>query len=450
MANEPKIVVIGAGSTNFCSVTLKDILGEAKLQNATLCMVDTDESNLNLVSSLAKVIKNRYQSKIELSADINRRKVLEDADFVILSIGVDREQTWQTDFEIAKKFGIWHYAENGGPGAFGHTARNLAVIMPILNDIHDSASDAWLINFTNPLSRIHYAAKDYANVNCLSFCHQYWYGFYILGRILTEDLGISKHQNLEYLDYRNIALNEYNVLAAGLNHFTWMLEVRRKSNGEDLYPLIRQKIEKLPPTYEALTKHVFKIFNLLPVPGETHLSEYLPYTTRKENWEKYNLYPFNFEENRQNKVKNWQNIKKIIEGKLQVEILKPDPAERIANLITEIYTDASFIEPALNIENNGAITNLPTDAVVEVPCLVNKKGGLGVCVGKLPEAIASLCNKEISIAKLITKASVEGDREAGIQAFALDPMVNDLNLAEKLFCEYLKTFKDVLPQFTDL
>ncbi|MFX1282957.1 MAG: hypothetical protein ACFFB5_04845 [Promethearchaeota archaeon] len=450
MANEPKIVVIGAGSTNFCFVTLKDIVEEEKLQNATLCMVDTNERNLNLVSSLAKVLKTRYQSKIELIADMNREKVLEDADFVILSIGVDREQTWETDFEIAKKFDIWHYAENGGPGAFGHTARNLAVVMPILYDIHDLASNTWLINFTNPLSKIHYAAKDYAKVNCVSFCHQYWYGFYILGHILTDDLGICKDANLSYLDYRNKALKEYNVLAAGLNHFTWMLEVRRKSNGEDLYPLIRQKIDKLPPTYEALTRHIFKIFKLLPVPGETHLSEYLPYTAQKENWEKYNLYPFNFDENRQNKVKNWQLIKEIIEGKLQVEILKPDQAERIANLITEIYTDASAFEPALNIENNGAIANLPTDAVVEVPCLVNKKGGLGICVGKLPEAIATLCNNEISIAKLITKASVEGDKEAGIQAFALDPMINDLDLAEKLFHEYLETFKDVLPQFTDL
>lgn len=145
LANEPKIVVIGAGSTNFCFVTLNDILREPRLQNATLCMADIDENSLNLVSSLAKVIKNRYQSKIELYADINRRKVLEEADFVILSIGVDREQTWRKDFDIAKKFGIWHYAENCGPVAFGYTARNLAVVMPILYDIHDFA---WILNLS--------------------------------------------------------------------------------------------------------------------------------------------------------------------------------------------------------------------------------------------------------------------------------------------------------------
>ncbi|MFX0013162.1 MAG: hypothetical protein ACFFB2_04980 [Promethearchaeota archaeon] len=450
MTNEPKIVVIGAGSTNFCFVTLNGILSDPKLQNASLYMVDINEETLNLVLSLAKVIRKRYKSKVKLFAETDRKKVLEDADFVVLSIGVNREETWRRDFEIAKKFGIWHYAENGGPGSFGHTARNLAAIMPIFHDIHDFASDTWLINFTNPLSRIHYAAKDYAGINCISFCHQYWYGFYILGRILIEDLGIKNNQHLEYHEYRNLALDEYNVLAAGLNHFTWMLEVRRNSNGEDIYPLIHQNIDKLPPSYEALTRHVFRVFGLLPVSGETHLSEYLPYTARKENWDKYNLYHFGFDENLQNKAKNWETIKEIISGKMGIEKLKMDPAERLANLITEIYTDSSFYEPALNIENNGAIQNLPMDAIVEIPCIVNKRGGLGVSVGRLPESISTLCQREISISKLITKSSVHGDIEAGIQAFALFPMINDLDLAEKLFYKYIEIFKQSLPQFNSL
>ena len=178
-----------------------------------------------------------------------------------------------------------------------------------------------------------------------------------------------------------------------------------------------------------------------------YLSEYLSYTARKENWDKYNLYTFNFDENLQNKARNWHTIKEVINGKQADNIFKSDISERIANLITEIYTDASIYEPALNVENNGTITNLPTDAIVEVPCIVNKKGGLGVSLGRLPEAITALCCREISISKLITKASVEGDREAGIQAFALFPMIDDLELAENLFNEYLNNFKTSLPQF---
>ncbi|MFX0205505.1 MAG: hypothetical protein ACFFDT_05925 [Candidatus Hodarchaeota archaeon] len=450
MPNEPKIVIIGAGSSNFCFVTLHDILTSPKLQNASLYMVDINEDNLNLVASLAKVIKSHYQSKIEIVVEPDRKKVLDDADFVVLSIGINREETWRADYETAKRFGIWHYAENGGPGSFSHTARNLAVIMPILHDIHDLASDAWLINFTNPLSRIHYAVKNYTSINCISFCHQYWHGYSLIGRILSKELGVDDSQELDHKEYRDLALNECNILAAGLNHFTWMLEVRRNSDGEDIYPLLYQYIDRLPTSFEVLTRHVFKIYKLLPVPGETHLSEYLPYTTRKENWDKYNLYNFDFDENLRNKVKNWQKIRRIIDGEVGIDILHSDVAERIANLITEIYTDASFYEPALNIENKGSISNLPSDAVVEVPCIVNKHGGLGVSVGELPEAISALCCREISISKLITKASVEGDTEAGIQAFALSPMIDDLDLAEKLFYEYLKTFKDSLPQFNKL
>lgn len=447
LVNNPKIVAIGAGSASFSLEALGRILNQPEFQKATLCMVDTNEESLKTVYTLAKKIKHEKKTQTEIIAEPNRRKVLYDADFVILSVAVDRENTWEQDYKIAKKFGIWHYAENGGPGSFGHTARNIGTVIPILNDIHDYAPDAWLINFTNPLPRIHYAAKDYAKIKCISFCHQFWYGNYILGRILAQNLNIKVNTTTSYFEFRNASLQEYDILAAGLNHFTWMLDVRRKSTGEDMYPLIRQYSLTMPPTFEALTFHLFRTFGLLPVPGETHLSEYLPYTARKENWKKYNLYHYNFEEGKENRERNWKKIKDLISGKLSLEHLYSDPAERIVDLILELFTNANCLEPAVNIENDGSISNLPDDAIVEVPCIVNRSGAVGVKVGELPEAIAALCQREISIAKLITQASVLGDRNSAIQAFALDPMVNDLDLAERLVSEYLEVFRASMPQF---
>jgi alpha-galactosidase len=449
--NDPKIVVLGAGSASFSLNTLFKLLKTRDFDNGTLYMVDIDEKKLKIVSTLAKRIKLEFGSRMELFSTTDRLKALSEANFVILVIGIDRDNTWQMDYELGKKFGIYHYAENGGPGSFGHTARNLAVLMPIFKDIQDLAPNSWIINFTNPLPRIHYAIKEYTKLKCVSFCHQYWHGHYIIGRIMLPDLKkrFSTKNLSDYKLIRNASLQEYDVLAAGLNHFSFMLDFRRNLTNEDIYPLFRRYVKNVPKKFESLTIHMFKVFKLLPISGETHISEYLPYTHLKQNWDKYHLVKFNFEENKINRIKNFQKIQSLISGNLPLNHLQPERSERLADIIYEIYMNTNSLEPALNIENNGCIRNLPEDAIVEVPCFLNRYGASGMNIGRLPESIAALCNREISIAKLITQGSVSGDREKIIQAFALEPMVNDLNLAEKLVDTYLDTFEPFLPQFFD-
>jgi alpha-galactosidase len=449
MPNDPSIVVIGAGSQSFSIATLHQILKAPELQKATLNLVDINESQLNIVNALANRIKDTYDSKIEIISVTERNKVLFDADFVILSVAVDRMATWRMDEKIAKEYGIWHYAENGGPGAFGHTARNITTILPIINDIQDDAKEAWIINFTNPLTRIHYAVNNYSKLRCISFCHQYWHGYNILGQLLRSDLEKQGYfiQNEDYSDIRDVALKEYDILAAGLNHFTWMLEIRRKSTYEDLYPLVSSFSKILPLSFERLSLDVFRVFGLFPVPGETHLSEYLPYTTSKDKWDKYNLYFFNKELAQKDRQRNSQKISEIISGKISVDNLTSDESERLATIISKIHSNANSYEPSINTENKGSIKNLPKDAVVEIPCVINRQGASGVRIGDLPEAIAALCRRQISIAKLITKGSVEGSRDHIIQAFALDPLVNDLTKAEKLVEAYIQNYIKDLPQF---
>ncbi|MHA2244260.1 MAG: family 4 glycosyl hydrolase, partial [Candidatus Hodarchaeales archaeon] len=226
--------------------------------------------------------------------------------------------------------------------------------------------------------------------------------------------------------------------------FTWAYDIRRHETWEDMYPLIREEAPKIHSNFEPLTQHMFRIFGLLPIPGDCHLSEYLPYTLKKENWDKYRIQLYDFERGKMQREAMWLKIKEIITGKRSLDI-QPNPAERGDAIIAEIFTNANTYEQAVNIINNGAISNLPDDAIVEVPALVNSYSISGLKVGKLPEGIAALCNREISIAKLTTKSAIEGNREVALQAFAL--MVDDLTLAEKLLDEYLQTHKKYLPQF---
>ncbi|MFX0093306.1 MAG: hypothetical protein ACFFBD_16240 [Candidatus Hodarchaeota archaeon] len=456
MPNDPKIAVIGAGSASFGLETLAGIMNHSALKGgATLCLVDINKDNLKAITALAKQVNQEWDSKIEILSTNNRKEVLTDADFVVLSVAVDREETWIKDHEIAKRYGIWHYAENGGPGSLTHTARGLAFIMPILNDIHDLAPNAWLVNLTNPVPRIGYAAK-HANVKYIGLCHQIWHGYGILGRFLAKDLGITENLDFQVkwtdesmgtlMEFGVNAAAEYDIKAAGLNHFTWMVDVRRRDTWEDMYPLIFQEASKVHPKFEPLTQHMFRIFGLLPVPGDCHLTEYLPYTTTKENWHKYLIQLYDFDRAKRQREGMWQRINDMITGKRELDLF-PNPGERADAVIAEIFTNENAYEPAVNIINNGAISNLPDDAIVEVPALINSYGVSGMKMGSLPEAIAALCNREISVAKLMTKASIEGDRDAALQAFSLDPMINDLELAEKLLDDYLKVHKQYLPQF---
>jgi alpha-galactosidase len=449
MIESQKIVSIGSGSASFYLSTLGDIFRQKLLENAEICMVDTNELLLNKVAALGHRLNHEMSANISIVSNSDRKKVLHDANFVILTIAVDREQTWKDDIEIAQKHGIWHYGENGGPGAFGHTARNIATLRPILEDIKDLAPQSTVINFTNPLPRIHQAITSLTNLKCISYCHQYFHGYYLLGKLLSEDL-INHGQQFSKSDYksiRNAALDEYNILAAGINHFTWMLEVSRKRKKENLYPLLSKSIHKAPVDFEKLSRKIFRVFGYFPVPGETHVSEYLPYTKNERDWNQYNLYHFNFNDAREDRKRNLTRLNDIISGRQSVESLNYDVAERIAVIMAKLCGDTISYEPALNIENKGSISNLPDDAIIEVPCKVNKKGVVPEKIGNLPDSIATLCNREITIAKLIVEGSIKGDRDLIIQAFALDPMVANLDHAEVLSNDYITTFKNYLPQF---
>jgi alpha-galactosidase len=348
---------------------------------------------------------------------------------------------------------LYHYAENGLMGSFTHTARGLAFIKPILIDIKDYSPNAWLINFTNPVPRIGYAAEQ-LGIKTIGLCHQIHHGYGILARYLANDLGITENLDFEVAwndksrdimhKFSDHGEREYDIKAGGLNHFTWMMEVRRRGTNEDMYPLIRSEAKNVHPNFEPLTQKIFDIYGLLPVPGDCHLTEYVPYTLLKENWEKYRIQLYNFERGKQQREQMWKRINEILTGTRQFDI-QPTHQERADSVISGILNNMNSYEQAVNIPNNGAISNLPKDSIVEVPALVNTYGISGMKMGKLPEAIAALCSKEISIAKLITEASLTGNKQAALQAFSL--MLEDIDIAEKLLEDYLQEHKKYLPQF---
>jgi alpha-galactosidase len=393
-----------------------------------------------------------------ISATDDRRQALPGADYVILSIAVDRENRWRIDHELAKDFGIMHYAENGGPGAFFHTARNLAQVMPILGDMDRLCPEAKLLNFTNPVPRIALAAHRYSTIDTVGICHQLGFGYMMAGYLLAKELGIEAPEGYQFVwtdeageIERSIvtqAEEKLDITAAGINHFTWMLDVRSK-DGEDLYPLLKKRFIEGPRNFEPLTRQMVELFDCIPVPGDCHMCEYLPYThdIHRDTWKKFDIQMYDLNRGSKHRDEMWESIRAMGEGSAPLDSAAQAHTERAELIIGAMVSNSHAYEQAVNIPNRGYIENLFPDSIVEVPAVVAANGVRGLGVGALPEPVAELCRRQITIAELTVKAAVEGDRKLALQALALDPMIDDPSIVAPLFEGYLQAHRGFLPQF---
>ncbi len=461
MATHSKIVVIGAGSASFGLTNLGAILRTPELSGSELCLVDTNRNGLQAITRLAERVNRDWRAGFTIKSSVNREDCLQDADFVVLSIAIDREKCWRMDYEIAQKYRIMHYAENGGPGALFHTARNLAVVMPILRDMERMCPQAWLLNFTNPVPRICIAAARYTKIRAIGVCHQLSFGYFMLGTVLGKDLGIEVPDNMlfrwepifrgenAWARITREAEQKTDIVAAGLNHFTWMLSIRDKRTGEDLYPLFTKRLQSHSTDFEPLSRRMHAIFRLFPVPGDCHLCEYLPYTHNmdRDTWRKYDIQMYPFDLASAGRDSGWASIYEMAEGSKPIDSLLEAHTERAELVMAAMAANKHWYEPALNIPNQGYITNLPPEAIVEVPATVSGHGVNGIGVGSLPEPIAELCRREISVAELAVEAGVRGDRQLALQSLALDCMIDDPQAASCLLDEFLEAQAEYLPQF---
>ena len=454
-----KIVVIGAGSAEFGPQTLSGIMRTEGLHGAEIGLVDIDTEKLRMVSRLADLMNRQWQSDVRIVSSVDRREVLPGADFVILAVAVDRERLWEIDYQTGIRHGITHYAENGGPGAFAHCRRNLAIIAPILADIERDCPGAFLLNFTNPMQRICTAVRRLSRLRCVGICHQISFGYFMLGVALHKELGLRFPEDVRFT-WTDAGIDQWfstaakvmervEIKAAGLNHFTWMLGVRDRATGEDLYPLVRERMGSLPSTFEPLTQRMFRIFGILPVPGDCHMSEYVPYTSdlREGTWKRNDIQFYDLPWAARRRDDEWRLIGDVVDGRRAATVFEGGHSERAEFLISAMANNDRLYEEAVNIPNRGYITNLPADAVVEVPAMVDADGINGCVVGDLPEPVAELCRRQIAINELTVEAFRKRDRRLVHQLFAIDPMIQDPDVAVQLAEEYLHQNSAYLPDF---
>jgi alpha-galactosidase len=457
-----KITVIGAGSASFGENTLAAILRSNKLRGSDLALVDRNAHSLEIVQQLAHRLNREWQSGFKINAYTHHAAALPGSDFVVSAIEVGpREQLWRSDFEIPLKYGVRQpYAENGGPGGFAHAARNIVPVMEIVREMEAACPDAWFINFTNPMVRICDAISRYSRIKVVGLCHQVYVGFTMVALALAADLGFEVPQGITgmhadplqiqlFEPLKKAAVQRLDIVAAGLNHFTWVLSIRDKQTGEDLYPLFRQCWANLPADFEPLTRRVFEDFGLFPVPGDTHLCEYLPWVSdpATKPWEKFNLRLFDWDLWAGLRDYSLQTLEQMAGGKMDVDWMLDTDSEGALEIIENIACAGGHYHLAANLPNRGQISNLPIAAIIETPAYVDGAGVHPVYVGSLPEAVAELCRRELVVGQLCVDAAIEGSREKALQCLMLDPVISDMDQAKQILEDYLITYRQHLPQF---
>jgi len=410
--NNTKIVFMGAGSVSFGLSTFRDIFSCDELKGSTLSLVDIDSENLKRMYDLALIMNAASKAGLKIEAFEDRKKALPGAEFVISSIAVERCSLWKYDFEIPKKYGIRQtLGENGGPGGLFFSMRTIPMIMDIVHDMERICPTAYYINFSNPESRIVLALGRYSPIKSTGLCH----GIFMGQNDVAKIMGVNK--------------SDIEVWGAGLNHFQWLLDIKDKKTGKDLYPLFREKEKAYDPSFMPLSRKLFNAFGKYPSCSDDHIGEYLQY-----GWEGGEK-GYDFAADDRYRVELKKEIADKTLGKKPLgDWLTPSP-ERSIHVVTGILNNKKQAIESSIVYNRGAITNLPYDAAVEVPVMLDAGGIHPICIGELPLGIAKLCTTQIGVQQMAVDAAVNGSKELALQALLVDPVVTSIDSAVKILDE---------------
>ncbi|MBQ9087844.1 MAG: alpha-glucosidase/alpha-galactosidase [Lentisphaeria bacterium] len=418
----PKITFMGAGSTVFARNVLGDCMCLDALKDSDIALYDIDAGRLQESAYILGVLNkniNGNRAKITTFLGPEQRKAaLDKADFVVNAIQVGGfEPSTVIDFEIPKKYGLQQtIADTLGIGGIFRALRTIPVMLDFARDIEKVAPDAWFLNYTNPMAMLTGAMLKATQVKTVGLCHSVQVCVYSLLRTLEQDHSPERIANIKWR-------------IAGINHMAWLLEI--SENGKDLYPELKKiaarridRGRKVPADRKPLNMIRLEMMRRLGyyvTESSEHNAEYTPWWIKRNYPEMIGEWNIPIDEYPR------RCIRQINNWKQQYEELKNTPDlshtmshEYCARIINSIVTDTPFTIGG-NVMNNGLITNLPSDAVVEIPCLVDRTGIHGTAVGALPPQCAALNMTNINVHLLTIEAALTRKREHIYHAAMLDP-----------------------------
>ncbi|HHT57664.1 alpha-glucosidase/alpha-galactosidase [Herbinix luporum] len=408
-----KIAFLGAGSTVFARNVLGDCMCTPCLQDAEIALYDIDGKRLEESEIILKAInKNINSSRVKIYTYLGedkRKDALRNADFVVNAIQVGGyDPCTIIDFEIPKKYGLRQtIADTLGIGGIMRGLRTIPVMRDIARDMEEVCPNALLLNYTNPMSILTGYMLRYTKVRTVGLCHS----VQICSRDLLKGLGME-----DKLEGRS-------ELIAGINHMAWLLEIKDKE-GNDLYPEIRKRaiIKNSNEKHHDMVRYEYiKHLGYYCTESSEHNAEYNPFFIKSkypELIERFNIPLDEYPRRCVNQIEGWEEEKNKI---LQDGKITHERSREYASYIMEAIITNKPIKIGGNVLNTGLIDNLPSEACVEVPCLVDGNGISPCYVGRLPVQLAAMNMTNINVHLLTIEAAHTKSREKIYQAAMLDP-----------------------------
>ncbi|MHA1803279.1 MAG: family 4 glycosyl hydrolase [Promethearchaeota archaeon] len=439
---DKKIVLIGAGSAAFGPATLMDINSSEILTGSTIVLVDINEEKLNRAYDILVKENEIGGNKFTIEKTTDRKEALRDADFIIVSIeNGDRFSLRYQDNIIPRSHGTTEMmAENGGPGGFFHSARQIPEHVRIGEDIMNICPDAFLFVYSNPVARINLALKRAVpGLKFMGLCHQ-------IGLLTPKFLSEMMERKME----------EMKVITGGLNHFAFILGLEDWNTGEDLLPefnkrcwdYFKDKWDRFH--YADLTFELYKRLNYFCYAGDNHVCEYLQVGSQYTKIEDIKDWLDSMDSGNKAMNDRMQRLhKRLKKGRYPKKGAFQDlkSGERAIPIIEAIIQDSNSYEMAVNVPNEGIITNLPRDLVVECSAWIDKNGAHGVKLGDIPKQIAAILRIEATIQDLCVEAILKRSKELAIACLAFDVNCGSFEKAEAIFEDMMKVQRQYLPDF---
>lgn len=403
-----KITFIGAGSTVFAKNVLGDILANSTISTVDIALYDIDAQRLNESWNMLNNINsniNQGRATIKQYVGVSqRRAALQGADFVINAIQVGGyDPCTLTDFALPKRFGLQQtIADTLGIGGLFRALRTLPVMFDIARDIEACCPDAWLLNYTNPMASLTGAMLRHTGVKTVGLCHSV--------QVCAETLLKSVDMPSDNVQFH----------IAGINHMAWLLNITR--DGEDLYPEIRRRSRALTQKHDDMVRHeIMHRFGYYVTESSEHNAEYMPYWIKRHYPELIDRFNIPLDEYPRRCIEQIDRWHLQREQLTQNENVTHTRSHEYASYIIEAMAFDKPYKIGGNVLNTGLITNLPAEACVEVPCLVDGQGISPCYVGALPAQCAALNQTNINTQLLTIEAAVTRKKEHIYHAALLDP-----------------------------
>ena len=437
-----KLSFLGAGSTIFARNVIGDCMCSEVLRDSVFALYDIDGERIEESRTILEAIRKNCggYGRIECYVgEENRKEALRGADFVVNAIQVGGyDPCTIIDFEIPKKYGLQQtIGDTLGIGGIMRALRTIPVMQSFAEDMAEVCPDALLLNYTNPMAMLSGYMQRYTTVNTVGLCHS----VQVCSEGLLKALGME-----DKLDGRK-------ELIAGINHMAWLLEIKDK-NGVDLYPEIKSRVDAYlakPDATDKVRMDYIKHFGYYCTESSEHNAEYNMFYIKSkypELIQRYNIPIDEYPRRCVNQIEGWR---KEYEEILEKGVKEHTRSHEYASRIMEAIVTGNPYQIGGNVLNKGhLISNLPAEACVEVPCLVNGSGVHPCSVGALPVQCAAMNMTNINVQLLTIEAAATGKKEHIYQAAMLDPHTGselDIDTIKKMVDDLIEAHGNYLPKY---